>query len=76
MKYETGSIRQIHQRLLSEGYCISESTLRAWIRQGVLPAAFCGKKAYVCYSNVLRILHEGTLSAVADVTEDGIRKIN
>lgn len=38
MKFETGSIHQIHQRLVADGFKISEYTLRIWVKQGILPA--------------------------------------
>lgn len=76
MKYETGSIHQVHQRLVADGYQISEYTLRIWVKQGILPAAFCGRKAYICYSNVLRILHGGTNDEIIPDSETGIRRID
>ncbi len=76
MTYNTGTIRQTHQRLLEEGMNISENTLRVWVRQKVLPAAFCGKKAYIYYPNVLELIKSGT-STIAFQPEvvHGIRKI-
>ena len=47
MEYDTGTIRQTLDRLHREGMNITENTLRVWVRTGVLPAAFCGKKAYI-----------------------------
>ena len=50
---EFGSIRQIHARLIAEGYAISEYALRQWVKAGRIPAVYSGTKAYITYSNVL-----------------------
>lgn len=60
MQYKTGSIREIHRCLVTEGYHISENTLRTWVKQGVVVAAFVGKKAYVNYDNIVAVLTGGT----------------
>ena len=51
--YEFGSIRQIHTRLIAEGYAISEYTLRQWVKAGRIHAVYSGVKAYIRYANVL-----------------------
>lgn len=76
MSYETGSIRQIYQRLRSEGHCISEASIRTWVKSNLLPASYNGKKAYIKYSNVLQLLEHGTPTQVKSNTVDGVRKIN
>lgn len=53
---ECGTIREIHKRLVSEGYHISEYALRLWIKQGILPYVLVGNKALIHYSNVINIL--------------------
>ena len=63
MPYKTGSIREIHRSLVANGYHISENTLRTWVKQGVVVAAFVGKKAYVNYDNVVSVLTNGTANA-------------
>ena len=60
MQYKTGSIREIQCNLVSNGYHISENTLRTWVKQGVVVAAYVGKKAYVNYDNVVSVLNNGT----------------
>lgn len=60
---DINTIPATYQRLREEGYRVSLCTLRGWVRNGTLPAAFCGEKrprALVSYANVLRVLHEGT----------------
>lgn len=76
MTYNTGTIRQTHQRLQQDGMNISENSLRVWVRNGILPEAFCGKKAYLYYPNVIALLKTGT-SHVTSQPEaaHGIRKI-
>lgn len=50
---EFGSIRAIYCRLQSEGYCIGEGTLRAWVKAGIIPAIYNGRSAKILYSDVL-----------------------
>ena len=77
MTYETGSIREIHQRLKAEGHHISEGTIRAWVKQGILPASFIGKKAYIQYKNVIRLLEQGTRTPDEPAPSvGGIRKVS
>ncbi len=59
MEYTTGTIRQTVARLHREGMNITENSLRVWVRTGILPAAFCGKKAYIYYPNVIKLLTDG-----------------
>lgn len=56
MKYKVGTIRQIHQQLVENGYHISECALRRWVKQGALPAVYSGSKALISYDKVLRLL--------------------
>lgn len=53
---QVGTIRKVHQRLLDEGFLISEYTLRQWVKTGILPAVFVGNKALISFSNVTAIL--------------------
>ncbi len=59
MEFTTGTIRQTLDRLHREGINVTENTLRVWVRTGVLPAAYCGRKAYIYYPNVIKLLQEG-----------------
>lgn len=75
--YHTGTITQTHAQLVANGHCISANTLRAWVKQGILPAAYNGRKAYISYDNVVAILENGTPPpAVKDIPSGGIRKIS
>lgn len=65
MEKNVGSIRQIHNRLIKEGYHISEYAIRIWIKTGQLKAAYVGVKALVSYSAVLRLI-EGLPDSAAD----------
>lgn len=59
MDCAVGTVRQIHRRLIREGYCIGEYTLRKWIKDGSLHAAFTGNRAYISYQAVVdRLLSE------------------
>lgn len=73
-KFESGTIRQTLQRLREEGYFISENALRIWVKSGLIPANYCGMRAYLYYPNVINFLQQGNTSPNADVT-NGIRKI-
>lgn len=56
MPCKVGTVREIHKRLVCEGYHISEYTLRLWIKKGKLSAVYSGRKALISYSNVLTLL--------------------
>ena len=51
--YDTASISETHRRLLAEGHHVSESALRGWVRQGILPAARIGRTCLLYYPNVI-----------------------
>ncbi len=78
MEYNTGTIRQTVARLHREGMNVTENSLRVWVRTGVLPAAFCGRKAYIYYPNVLKLLTEGIppQQKAEPVAVNGIRCVN
>lgn len=56
MEYKVGTIRQIHQQLVHNGYRVSECALRRWVKEGLLPAVYSGTKALISYDRVLKIL--------------------
>lgn len=56
---QTGTIREIHQRLVDNGFHVSEYAIRRWIKMGVLPAAYAGNKALISYANVIKLLEGG-----------------
>ncbi len=56
MNCKVGTIRQIHQRLVQEGYQVSEYALRQWIKNGLLSAVYSGSKALISYDRVLKLL--------------------
>lgn len=53
---KVGTIRQIHRRLVEEGYHISEYALRQWVRSGQVPAVHSGITAYINYDMVIALL--------------------
>lgn len=55
---ELGSIAEIHQRLVAEGYHITRYALRSWVKAGQVDAVYSGRKAFVSYRSVLRFLRE------------------
>ena len=56
MVYHVGTLRQIHQQLVDDGYQISEYALRRWIKEGKLPHICTGNKSLISYERVLEIL--------------------
>ena len=62
---ETGTIRQVHQYLISIGYHVSEYAIRRWVKQGTIPVAYSGSTAYISVANVRRILDNGTPAPIA-----------
>lgn len=72
-KFESGTIRQSLHRLREEGFCITEGALRTWVKNGQIPASYCGKRAYIYYPNVIEFLKKGTQPQ--EKTADGIRRI-
>ena len=51
-----GSIREIHRALVADGYKLSEYALRVWVKGGLIPAVYSGKKAYIRYDSVVDFL--------------------
>ena len=56
------TIYNTYLRLRAEGYYVSESALRGWVRNGTLPATHCGRKALLYYPTVIRFLQEGSVA--------------
>lgn len=57
--YRMGTVRETIERLHEDGYNLAEYALRRLIKTEQIHAVYCGKKALVCYSNVVGFL-EGT----------------
>ena len=64
MVCQVGTIREIHRRLVQEGYHISECALRRWIKEGRLPAVYSGTKALIAYVRVLELMDATHASVV------------
>ena len=77
-EFKTGSIREVHSRLVAEGYHVSEHSIRCWVKQGLVPAAYCGRKAYINYDAVVTVLNNGTPQPQPDTSTSvpGIRKVS
>lgn len=56
MECKVGTIRQVQQRLIREGYQVSECALRKWVKEGKVPAVYTGNKALISYDRVLEVL--------------------
>lgn len=50
------TIRQAVTRAKAEGLPVSEYTLRAWIKSGVVPVRYAGSKMLLFYPNLVRYL--------------------
>lgn len=51
-----GTIREVHARLVSEGYHITENAIRKWTKQGEIHVVYCGNRAIISYESVLNKL--------------------
>lgn len=50
------TIRQAVSRAREDGLPVSEYTLRAWIKTGVIPVRYAGVKQLIYYPNLVRYL--------------------
>lgn len=50
------TIREAVRRAKSDGFPVSEYTIRQWVRLGVLPVRMAGSKALLSYSNLISFL--------------------
>lgn len=62
---ETGTIRQVHQYLNGKGYHVGEYAIRLWVKQGLIPAVYAGRTAYISVSKVRNILDNGLPTSAA-----------
>ena len=63
MPCKAGTISQIHQRLVADGYHISQYALRQWVKDGTLPSVRSGKKFFILYSHVVELLTVGHVTS-------------
>ena len=59
MVCKVGTIGEVHQCLVCDGYRVTEYALRKWIQEGMLPAVRSGKKFYITYAHVVELLTTG-----------------
>ena len=59
MPCKAGTIGRIHQRLVEEGYCVTQYALRQWVRDGIIPSVRSGKKIFITYDHVVEFLTTG-----------------
>lgn len=77
MVFESGTIPQTLAHLRADGINVSENALRTWVKNGSIPASYCGKRAYLWYPNVLAFLRDGSApAATRSKAINGIRKIS
>lgn len=78
MPFKAGSIREVHSLLLDDGYRVSEHSIRQWVKQGLVPAAYVGRKAYINYDAVVAVLKNGTPQRQPDTVAvvPGIRAVS
>ena len=53
------TLPQLHKELNEMGIPISMNALRVWVKQGKIPAVYCGKKAIVNMDAVIDFLERG-----------------
>jgi len=68
IKCKAGTIREVHQQLVSDGYMVSEYALRKWIHDGVLPSVQSGKKFFITYDHVVKLLTSGSATLCMKTT--------
>ena len=61
MPCKAGTIGQIHQRLIADGYHISQYALRQWVKDGTIPSVRSGKKIFIVYDHVVEFLTTGSV---------------
>lgn len=61
MPCKAGTIGQIHQRLVADGYRISQYALRQWVKDGTIPSVRSGKKVFITYAHVVEFLTTGSV---------------
>jgi len=57
-----GTIREVHQQLLTNGYHVTEYAIRKWVQDGTLPSVRSGKKIFITYDHVVEFLTTGTVA--------------
>jgi len=62
MPCKVGSIREVHKRLVQEGYAVSEYALRQWVKGKRLRATYSGNKALISYNQVIEFLNSDDTS--------------
>ena len=62
MSCRVGTIREVHQQLLSDGCRVTEYALRKWIQDGTIPSVRSGKKIFITYAHVVEFLTTGTIA--------------
>lgn len=53
---DTNSINKSVKRANSEGFNVSEYSVRKWIKEGVIPVRKVGNKALLYYPNLVKFL--------------------
>lgn len=53
---EVLTIREAVRRANEDGLCVTEYTLRIWIKTGAIPVRYVGNKALLYYPNLVRYI--------------------
>lgn len=71
------TIRETVARAKEEGYPISETCLRAWVRSGSIPVRRAGNKQLIYFPNLVKYLQceDGGDNSPATVAAAGIRRV-
>ena len=62
MPCKAGTIGRVHQRLVEEGYCVTQYALRQWVKDGTIPSVRSGKKIFIVYDHVVEFLTTGSVA--------------
>lgn len=61
MACKVGTIKEIHQRLIDDGYHVTEYALRQWVKDGLIPSVRSGKKIFITFDHVVEFLTTGSV---------------
>lgn len=72
------TIREAVQRAKAEGLPVSEYSLRAWVKEGVIPVRKVGQKALLFYPHLVRYLQceDGGDNIPGSAEVCGIRRVD
>lgn len=62
MECKVGTISEVYDCLVKDGYHVTEYALRKWIQDGAIPFVRSGKKYFITYNHVIEFLTTGSVT--------------